>query len=192
MSAGDSGGTKRSRTVSLVLVAGAAAAALGLARLDPSQDEEDTLVYPSAEACAVEGVRPASECDADYATARAAYPAAAPHYPDLAACESHHGPGHCVAAGTYVPRMAGYLIGRRAEQEIAPQPVYEHAPDAAYASAHGGGSGGYCTGGGARIFTASGGRSSGARVPSGTVRTAFGGFGGTGRSFGSAAHGAGG
>ncbi|MEG9525030.1 MAG: DUF1190 domain-containing protein, partial [Hyphomicrobiales bacterium] len=43
--------SKRSATISLVLLAGAGAAALLLARRDPSQREEDALVYGNDGAC---------------------------------------------------------------------------------------------------------------------------------------------
>ncbi|MER2269436.1 DUF1190 domain-containing protein [Methylobacterium oxalidis] len=180
--------SKRSQTVSLVLLCGAGAAALGLGALDPSQREEDVLVYASAEACAAGRVRTEADCRRDYGIARAAYPAAAPRYGGERDCESHHGRSHCVTdaaaglppGGRYVPVMAGYLIGRRPEQELPPQPVFDHAPES---GGHGGGSG-YCTGSGGRIATASGGRSASARVSSAAVRPAsFGGFGATGRSF---------
>ncbi|AWN41858.1 DUF1190 domain-containing protein [Methylobacterium durans] len=180
-------GPKRSQTISLLLLCGAGAAAIGLGALDPSQREEDVLVYPSAEACAAGRIRTDADCRRDYATARAAYPSAAPRYSSEPACESHHGRGHCLAdtaaglapGGRYLPVMAGYVIGRRAEQDLPPQPVFDHAPEAA---GHGGG-GGYCTGSGGRIATGSGGRSASARVSSAAVRpVSFGGFGATGRA----------
>lgn len=189
--------SKRSQTVSLVLIAGAGAAALGLGSLDPSQREEDVLVYADAAACAAEAIRPAEECRSEYAVARAAYPTAAPRYASLPDCEGHHGPLHCRPGGEvseqardrYLPRMAGYMIGRRAAQGLAPQPVFDHAPSPGHAAAAAG-HGGYCTGGGARIFTGSGGRASAARVQTASLRgTSFGGFGQTGRSFSSASHG---
>lgn len=189
--------SKRSQTVSLVLIAGAGAAALGLASLDPSQREDDVLVYADAAACAAEGIRPQEECREEYAVALKAYPTAAPRYASLADCEGHHGPEHCrpgsevstEASSGYLPRMAGYLIGRRASQGIAPQPVFEHAPRAGHAAAAAG-HGGYCTGGGTRIVTGSGGRASAARVRTAALRgTSFGGFGQTGRAFSSGSHG---
>jgi uncharacterized protein YgiB involved in biofilm formation len=188
--------SKRSQTVSLVLVAGAAATALGLGHLDPSQSEESVLVYASADACAAEAIRAAAECREAYGVARAAYPTAAPRYDGLAACEGHHGAGHCVpgetvapdASGRYLPRMAGYMIGRSADQNIVPQPVFEHRPGTGGHAGHGG----YCMGSGARVY-AGGGHASSARVASSAVaRTSFGGFGGTGRGFAAHAASAGG
>lgn len=181
---------KRSQTVSLVLLATAGAAAFTLGAVDPSQREEDVLVYPNPEACVIGRIRPEPECRSEYATARQAYPEAAPRYGTLSDCEAHHGPAHCLsgevvsptARGRHVPMMAGYLIGRSAAQGLTPQPVYDHAPNKAV-QAHSG-SGGYCTSSGARISTASGGSSSAARISSAAVRPAsFGGFGNTGRSF---------
>ncbi|MFD0935969.1 DUF1190 domain-containing protein, partial [Methylobacterium trifolii] len=138
--------SKRSQTISLVLLAGAAATAFGLGHLDPSQEDEDVLVYAGSDACIAERIRSDAECRSEYETARAAYPTAAPRYSDRTGCESHHGPDHCVAGesvteaarGRFLPRMAAYMIGRRAEQGFAPQPVFEHAPRDA-AQAHSGG-----------------------------------------------------
>jgi uncharacterized protein YgiB involved in biofilm formation len=193
--------SKRSQTVSLVLVAGAGAAALGLGGIDPSQREEDVLVYADAAACTAEGIRPEDECRGEYAVARQAYPTAAPRYAGLIDCERHHGPGHCLsgsevgggpsveARAGYLPRMAGYLIGRRASQGITPQPVFDHAPRAGHAAAAAG-HGGYCTGGGARILTGSGGRASAGRMRTAALHgTTFGGFGQTGRAFSASSHG---
>lgn len=170
-------------------------AALALGRFDESQREEDVLVYAGPSECIMGRVRDAASCQSEYETARKAYPDVAPRYESTATCEAHHGPSHCLsgdsvtaaASGKFVPRMAGYMIGRRAEQGLPAQPVFEHAPrDPAHAAGHGG----YCTGSGARIVTGSGGRSSAARVSSAAIRsTSFGGFGNTGRSFSSSSRG---
>lgn len=195
----------RSQTVTLVMLAGAGAAAFGLAHVDPSQDEEDVLVYANAEACIAAGIRTDADCRDEYLTARDSYPEAAPRYATVIDCEAHHGPSHCLAGdgialsatGRFVPRMAGYVIGRRFDQGLTPQPIFEHAPrseSAASAGHHGGA--GYCTGWGGRVSTSSGGASSSARVASSAVRrVAYGGFGSTGRSFsshGSSSRGSGG
>lgn len=186
----------RSQTVTLVLLAGAGAAALWLGHVDPSQDEEDVLIYPEADACIAGRIREPDDCRNEYRTARAAYPESAPRYDTAGDCEAHHGLGHCVpgdtvaasATGRFVPVMAGYVIGRRAEQGLTPQPVYDHAPTER-STGHGaasGGHAGYCTGWGGRIVPATGGVSSSARVASSAVRrVAFGGFGNSGRSFSS-------
>lgn len=193
---------KRSTTVTLVLVAGAGTTALVLGRLDSSQREEDVLVYAGADACTAAAVRTEPDCRRDYAIARQAYPEAAPRYASLLDCEAHHGPAHCLtgssvaasATGRFVPMMAGYLVGRRPDQDLTPQPIYHHRPNQSE-QAHSG-HGGYCTSWGGRVVTASGGASSSARVASAAVRPAsFGGFGETGRGFSSHAgsgHGSGG
>lgn len=191
--------SKRSQTVTLVLLAGAGATALALTQVDPSQREEDVLVYPTPEACTAGRVRTEADCRRDYATALAAYPDSAPRYGTLTGCEAHHGANRClngavVAAsdtGQFVPIMAAFLLGRRPEQELTPQPVYDHRPEeAARGFVGSGGGGGYCTGWGGRVVTSSGGTASSARVASSAVRRAsFGGFGGTGRGF--SAHGSG-
>ena len=194
--------SKRSQAVSLVLIVGAGAAALALGRIDPSQREEDVLVYPSAEACALAAIRTEADCRTAYDAARAAYAGAAPRYGTNEACEAHHGPGRCRGAETlgegerdnFVPLMAAYVVGRTAEQALPTQPLFDHSPQDANAAPSSVGYGGYCTGAGGRIRTGSGGRSASARVASSTVRgTTYGGFGGTGRAFASqAAHSGGG
>ncbi|QGY00820.1 DUF1190 domain-containing protein [Methylobacterium mesophilicum SR1.6/6] len=203
--AGETGTTrrvKRSATISLVLIAGAGAAAFLLARRDPSQREEDALVYDNDGACIAAGVRPADACIAAYRAALDSDAAGAPRYPTLAACERHHGPGGCTARtgdktgdGTgnpavFVPLMAGYMIGRTEAQGLPAQPLYRHAPEEEREAAGGSGgfASGYCTGAGGRVFTTGGG--SVARVSSAVARTttsaprtlARGGFGATGRA----------
>ncbi|WP_245259346.1 DUF1190 domain-containing protein [Methylobacterium sp. 77] len=196
----------RSQTVTLVMLAGAGAAAIGLGHLDPSQNEEDVLVYANPDACIAGRIRSVADCRSEYLTAGGAYPESAPRYATLLDCEAHHGARHCLfgesvaasATGKFVPMMAGYVIGRRRSQELEPQPVYDHAPQERTASGTGAGAsgGGYCTGWGGRIVTSSAGTSSSARVASSAVRkVAFGGFGSTGRSFsshGGSGHGSGG
>ncbi len=186
--------TKRSHSVTLVLMAGAGATALGLAQIDRSQREEDVLVYPNPDACSAAGIRTEVDCRRDYALARAAYPEGAPRYATEAQCEGHHGRFHCLpgrlvapnATGKFVPMMAAFLVGRRPEQDLPPQPVYDHRPgESSGGTAHGGG--GYCTGWGGRVVTGGGGTASSGRVASAAVRQAgFGGFGATGRGFSSA------
>ncbi|GEP00989.1 DUF1190 domain-containing protein [Methylobacterium haplocladii] len=189
---------KRSRTVSLVLLAGAGVAAFGFAHFDPSQDEEDVRFYAGPSDCIDARLRSSAECLSEYETARALYPTAAPRYASSGTCEAHHGLGRCVtgesvteaARGQYLPLMAGYMIGLTADQNLPPQPVYDHAPQGEALSGGGPGGAGYCTGSGARIWTVGGGRSSAARVSSAALRgSSFGGFGGTGRSFSSSSRG---
>ena len=81
--------SKRSTTVALVLVAGAGATALALGRCDPSQREEDVLVYGGPDACIRGGIRTEADCRSTYATALAAYPEGAPRYLSLPGIESY-------------------------------------------------------------------------------------------------------
>lgn len=183
--------TKRSQTVSTVLVAGAGLAALSLGGLTRTAPDKDVLVYSDAAACAAEGIRPAEECRSEYAIARAAYPSTAPHYETEIGCAGHHGSFRCLSdAGAmdgrrFVPRMAGYMIGRTAAQGVTPEPVYDHA------AGHGGHGGSYCTGSGSAVSTGTGRSASSGKLTSassrgtGASRTAFGGFGGSGKSFSS-------
>ncbi|WP_288581678.1 DUF1190 domain-containing protein [uncultured Methylobacterium sp.] len=203
---------KRSATISLVLVAGAGAAAFGLARLDSSQREEDALVYGNVGACIAEGLRKPEDCTGAEAAARRAYAATAPRYETLADCERHHGRGGCVPGATVtaeaqdrsLPAMAGFMLGPEG-QDLPAQPLYAHAPEEereAQGGAHGGSGGhglGYCTGTGARIVPVSGSSrvhvpTTVARAPATTPRLiARGGFGGTGRAVAAAGgHGTGG
>lgn len=191
---------KRSAAVSLVLVTGAGAAALGLGWLDPSQKEEDALVYDSRAACIGQGVRTEEACTTDYAAAQSAYAATAPRYATAEACRAHHGPDGCVAgeavapdaAGSFVPLMAGYMIGRTLEQGLPVQPLYRHAEENQGAASGGGGGFGYCTGSGGRVYATAGRPVT--RVASSVARTTAsaprmvsqGGFGGTGRAIASA------
>lgn len=180
--------TKRSQTVSMVLVAGAGLTALSLGSLTRGVPTEDVLVYPDAAACVAEGIRPAVECRSEYDIARAAYPRTTPHYDTQATCERHHGGSRCLPdpgatdAQRFVPRMAGYMIGRSAAQRVTPEPVYDHAS---------GRGGRYCTGSGAKIGTGSGGSASSGKLTaaaskgSSTAGTSFGGFGESGRGFSS-------
>lgn len=191
---------KRSAAISLVLVTGAGAAALGLGWLDPSQKEEDALVYDSLAACIGQGLRTEDACTTDYAAAQSAYAATAPRYATAEACRAHHGADGCVAgetvapdaAGSFVPLMAGYMIGRTLEQGLPAQPLYRHAEEIPASGGSGGGGGGYCTGSGGRVY-ASAGRPA-TRVASSVARTtasaprmvSHGGFGATGRAIASA------
>jgi uncharacterized protein YgiB involved in biofilm formation len=177
----DRSASKRSQTVSTVLVASAGLAALGLGSLDRTAPSKDVLVYVDAAACAADGIRPADECRSDYATA---YPSTAPHYGSSPECEGHHGTSHCQpdpnAPTQFVPRMAGYLLGRRAADWVTPEPVYDHR------QGHGGHDGSYCTGSGGKVSTGSGGHASSAKLkPAAAKATSFGGFGGSGKSFSS-------
>ncbi|PXW64217.1 DUF1190 domain-containing protein [Methylobacterium sp. B4] len=183
----DRGAIKRSQTVSTVLVAGAGLAALSLGSITRTAPSRDVLVYADPSACAAEGIRPAGECHNEYRIARAAYPGTAPHYDSQGACERHHGGSRCLddatAAGSlrFVPRMAGYMIGRSAAQGVTPEPVYDHA------SGHGGHGGSYCTGSGTKVSTGSGGSASSGKVHGSSLgsKVSFGGFGSSGKGFSS-------
>lgn len=199
---------KRSQALSLALLAGAGLSAFALARLDPSQDEEDALVYRTAQECVEAGLRPEGECRDEAGAAKRSYRGSAPRYEDRATCTAHHGASGCRPLsdldwsggpeGAYVPYMAAYLIGRRAGQAMTPQPLYPHRPEDEEPRPGGtsGGYGGYCSGGGARVYAAKGGGVS--QVPRSVTRSptttprvvARGGFGFTGR--GVSAHGSGG
>lgn len=195
--------SKRSQTVSLVLLVGAGAAAWALGRADPSQREEDALVYPTEEGCAAATLRSAEECGSAFREARALYPRIAPRYATNAECETHHGPGGCLAgggvaseaAGWFIPVMSGVMLGRTAAQGLPVQPLFPHRPEERR-EASGGHGGGYCTSSGGRVWASSGGSGSTARVSSAVARSrdtsarvVRGGLGSTGRSFASSSSG---
>lgn len=184
----DRAATKRSQTVSTVLVAGAGLAALSLGSLDRTIPGRDVLVYADVTACAADAIRAADDCRSAYDVARAAYPSSAPHYESLPRCEQHHGSNRCETDGAvdlpdpmrFVPRMAGYLLGRTAADGVTPEPVYDHS------SGQSGHHGAYCTGSGGRITTGSGAHASSGTLKSGSAQaTKFGGFGHSGRGFSS-------
>ncbi|MDE3744791.1 DUF1190 domain-containing protein [Methylobacterium radiotolerans] len=198
--------SKRSAAVSLVLVAGAGAAALTLGGLDPSQREEEALVYWTLGACIAQQLRGAEACIAAYTSAQETYAATAPRYETEADCQRHHGTGGCTpgaqvteaARGRYLPVMAAFMMGRTDAQDLPVQPLYPHAPEEERdeaGTATAGHGGGYCTGAGGRVAYAGG--ASRVHVPASVARTASttstttsttprtvsrGGFGGTGRA----------
>jgi uncharacterized protein YgiB involved in biofilm formation len=197
--------SKRSQTVSLVLLVGAAGAAFALGHADPSQREEDALVYPSEQACVSGAVRSAEDCREAFRTARDLYPRIAPRYATNAECEQHHGRDHCTigggvspeAAGFFIPVLAGAMLGRTVAQNLPVQPLFDHRPDEREErQGSGGHGGGYCTSSGGRVWAASGGNAASARVASSVARTrdtsarvVRGGLGSTGRSFAASSHG---
>jgi uncharacterized protein YgiB involved in biofilm formation len=187
-STGESRGLKRSETVTLILLAGAGAAAVALARIDPTQRMEDIRIYPNAEACSAGRVRTAEECRTDYAEALETYATAAPAYRTLDLCEAQHGVGQCrrqdaarqPLGDMFVPQMAAYAVGLTAAQKLEPQPLFRNAdPQRSLGLVS---TSSYRTSWGCPIYPAADGASSAARVPAASVRRAvFGGFGGTGR-----------
>ncbi|MGU3359974.1 DUF1190 domain-containing protein [Methylobacterium sp. M6A4_1b] len=181
-------GLKRSETVTLILLAGAGAASVALARIDPTQRMEDIRVYPNAEACGLGRVRTVEDCRAEYAEALRTYATAAPAYPTRDLCEAQHGIGQCRRRDTaaqpgdesFVPLMVAYAVGLTAAQELEPQPLFRNAgADRSLGPAS---PASYRTSWGCPIAPAADGTSSAARVPAASVRrTVFGGFGATGR-----------
>jgi uncharacterized protein YgiB involved in biofilm formation len=199
---------KRSQAVSLVLLAGLGTTALVLAGLDPSQDEEDALIYRSERECRDAHDRSDDDCRQGWDAALTAYRASAPRYEDRATCERHHGRDGCrpgrdidptMSETAFVPLMSAFMIGRLASQAMPAQPLYAHRPeDQQQAAASSGGSGGYCAGSGARVTSSTfTGRTSvplaASRGSTTVARTVSrGGFGFTGRSVAMASSHAGG
>ncbi|MEH3144891.1 MAG: DUF1190 domain-containing protein [Methylobacterium frigidaeris] len=189
--------SKRSQTVSLVLVVGAGVAALALGRRDPSQREEDMLVYGSLDACLGQGLRSAGDCEAADGEARGLYPRLAPRYPSRGDCEAHHGCAGCTegggvsadAAGSFVPVLSGFMLARNPDQGAPVQPLFRHETRGCTPGSHAASGGGhsYCTASGGRVWAT--GSGSGARVSLGVTRSlaatprtvSSGGFGSTGR-----------
>jgi uncharacterized protein YgiB involved in biofilm formation len=168
---------KRSQAISLVLIAGAGAVAYGLARSDPSQNEEDALIYRTEQECIDARLRSAAECREAYAQSRAAALQTAPRYETVNDCERHHGTLGCeratlgVGAGAaFVPLMAAYMIGRTSSQNLPMQPLFRHREDERQEQGSSGSHGGsYCSSSGGRVYAA---RSGGvSRVSSAVART---------------------
>ena len=119
---------KRSQVVSLVLLAGVGVAAVKLAERDPSQQEEDALVFTSAQACLESGLSTAIDCRAAAATAEDEAAKKAPRYLNQAQCERQHG-AECRAltepgVTVFVPPVAGFIMPRSVNQNFPVQPLY--------------------------------------------------------------------
>jgi uncharacterized protein YgiB involved in biofilm formation len=201
---------KRSRLVSLVLLAGVGATAWTLGRVDPSQKEDEVVTFGNEAECAQVGGRTPEDCRAALAQAQAEHAKAAPRYEALADCETQHGAGRCepgsrVGAGSYfVPAMIGFMLARNLGQGLGARPLYGAGlvpppPPPRQEPAGGGGGGGasrWTSGGSGAYRTASGtvvqspGAAGVARAPATVVRSApsqprivsRGGFGSTGRA----------
>lgn len=168
---------KRSQSLSLLLLATVGASAFALAKRDPSQKEEDALVYRSEQQCAAAKVRTPEECRAAYQEARAAALAKAPRYVNRSDCERHHGRDHCehstgfssgYTSSHYIPRLSAFMMGRTAAQNMPVQPLYRHQEEPGQES-HSGGHGSYCSSGGGRVYTSTT-TATTARVASATAR----------------------
>jgi uncharacterized protein YgiB involved in biofilm formation len=203
---------KRSRAVSLVLLAGAGVLAWSLAKKDPSQAQEDVAAFTTEGDCVMTGKRDAAECQQGFATATERHRQSAPRFASKTDCEAEYGSNACEsgarygAGSSFVPIMVGYMMGAAAQRGVPPQPLYgdprqpqeEQTTSSGGGGGGGGGSGGsssrsrsYKTAAGTTIRTSSG--SPVARAPSSEVRSVSraprvvsrGGFGSSGRSISS-------
>jgi uncharacterized protein YgiB involved in biofilm formation len=153
---------KRSQAVSLILLAGVGVAAVKLAEGDPTQLEEDALIFPSAENCIDSRIRTPVDCRAAGEEAQKEAARVAPRYADQADCERHHGPGcravENAAGPMFVPALAGFMMGRFPHQSMPTQPLYNHVTQERRkeeeSGSFGGGGGGYCTSGGNHVARA--------------------------------------
>jgi uncharacterized protein YgiB involved in biofilm formation len=119
---------KRSQVVSLVLLAGVGVAAVKLAERDPSQQEEDALIFTSAQACMESGLSTAIDCRAAAATAEDEAAKKAPRYLNQGQCERQHG-SECRATTepgvtVFVPPLAAFLMPPSVNQNFPVQPLY--------------------------------------------------------------------
>lgn len=199
---------KRSRAVSLVLLAGAGVVAWSLAKRDPSQAEEDVYAFTTEGDCVMSGQRAAIDCQQGFATAADLHRQSAPRFASKSDCEAEYGANGCEpgarygAGSAFVPIMVGYMMGAATRQALPPQPLYgdPQQPREEQATSSGGGGGGgggsrsstrsrsFKTAAGTTIRTSIG--SITARAPSSEVRSVSrsprvvsrGGFGSTGRS----------
>jgi uncharacterized protein YgiB involved in biofilm formation len=158
------------------MLASLGASAFALAKRDPSQKEESTLVYRSEGQCIDDKVRTPEECRAAYREASAAGLTKAPRYVERRDCERHHGsdqcephafPGSGYTSSYFVPRLSAFMMGRSAAQNLPVQPLYRHREEGAAPSS--GGSASYCSSGGGRIWTSTSGATS-AKVSTAVAR----------------------
>ena len=98
---------KRSRSVTLVAMAGAA---VSLSACDPAPDSEGA-VYASEAQCIQEDFVPDADCAALFSKGEEIHESTAPRYATRSLCEDQHGFGQCESGLSYAsPRPYGYLI----------------------------------------------------------------------------------
>ncbi|WP_458093443.1 DUF1190 domain-containing protein [Roseomonas sp. WA12] len=132
---------RRSRAITLTLVAGAS---LAMAGCDSEPDTEGVLESQSA--CIERlGDAAAQECDGVFRSSRVTHAATAPRYPSREACQAATGsecadlaseprgsgntPWASTAASIFIPAMAGVMIGRAlSDGTRGAVPVYAGAP----------------------------------------------------------------
>lgn len=128
------GGRKRTLVVSL-LALGAGAVTIGA--FMESDEKTDNRIYKTVEQCKKEQFVSADECSRQFDAARVAHEKNAPLFPEKASCEQEYGEGNCKRPETshasnryYIPAMAGYLMGRRANGGYQSAPLFRKRGDA--------------------------------------------------------------
>lgn len=126
---------KRSRSIAL-LAMGVSALALTAC----GEDETPVGVYTSVEQCIADKQYSEQECRTSFETAKREHTRVAPRYATVADCEADFGPGKCERATStttttsttsFWPIFAGYMLGRAIGGAPAPsaQPLYRTQGD---------------------------------------------------------------
>lgn len=101
---------KRSRQARLMLM-GLAPLVLGAC----TQETQEAVLYPDAQACIAAGAMPAEQCHAAYQEALATSESNAPQYAQRADCVTDFSEAQCPQerrGGYFLPFMSGFLIAR--------------------------------------------------------------------------------
>jgi len=151
----------------------------------------DASVYESLQQCKNDPTVPADQCEASFKEARDQHAAVAPKYSSLADCQADFGAEKCEQApyrtssggSVFMPLMAGYMMGSMLSGRsfMSPQPLYRSASSPGTFRTADNRSAGTRTG---RTQVA---RTATSRPSVKTATRSRGGFGSSGRRFGSGA-----
>lgn len=178
---------KRWNSISVVMMMGVSAIALSACE----EPKVDAAVYDSVEQCIKDPSVPRGECEQSYKEARTQHAAVAPKYSSESDCQAEFGVGKCEQApyrtssggSVFMPLMMGYMMGSYigGRRTMMSQPLYRSAGSSKTFRTADNRNVGSTTG---RTRVAS----SATRRPSFKSSTlSRGGFGASGRRFGSAA-----
>jgi uncharacterized protein YgiB involved in biofilm formation len=176
------------KSISVVLLSGVSAIALAACE----EPRVDAAIYDDLQQCIEDPDIPRDQCLAAYKEARSQHASVAPKYSSKEECQADFGDGKCERApyqsrsggGIFMPMMMGYMMGSYlggGRRSVASQPLYRSADDAkTYRTADNRKAG--STTGRTQIASSAASRPS---VKSSTLSR--GGFGSSGRRYGSAA-----
>jgi uncharacterized protein YgiB involved in biofilm formation len=152
----------------------------------------DAAIFESVQQCISNGDASPQQCEQNFKEAKSQHAAVAPKYASQADCQADFGAGKCEVAPSYrtstggsvfMPLMAGYMMGSMlgGRHSMAPQPLYRSASSPGTFRTADNRSAGTATG---RTQVA---RSATSRPSVKTATRSRGGFGSSGRRFGSGA-----